>query len=304
MTFRLSHDKPLAIVGCGTIGASWAAYFLSKGLPVVVYNHGDLTQQAVFDRISSHFPSLGSAVREPKICNDLKKTVANAPLIIECAPENLALKRRLIADLQEYAAPEAIIASNTSSLTHSDLTTECIRPGNVAISHPYNPPHLVPLVEIFGVDTTTCDTLKAFYVSHGKSPVVLKKEMVGHLANRLSSALWREALFLLQENVATVEDIDKAIINGPGLRWAINGPFLTYHLGGGNGGIQQYLANLGESQIYRWQSLGTPEVDKALVEQIIEGVEAAYGSNDLDELSQRRDRQLTSLLQSRGFVEK
>lgn len=303
MTIRISQDKPIAIVGCGTIGSSWAAYFLSRRHPVVVYNHGDLTQQSVLDKIAAHFPNLGSSVREPRICNDLEEAVAGAPLILECAPEDLILKRRLIADLQDYADPEAIIASNTSSLTHSDLAVDTARPGKVVIAHPYNPPHLVPLVEIFGVDAVTCDTVKAFFSSHGKSPVVLKKEMVGHLANRISSALWREALYLLQEGVATVEDIDKAVTDGPGLRWAINGPFLTYHLGGGSGGIQQYLANLGDSQVYRWKSLGTPEVDEALVERIIEGVEAAYGAGGLDEHSQRRDRQLTSILQSRRSVD-
>lgn len=303
MTIRFSNDKPLAIIGSGTIGSSWAAYFLSRRVPVVVYSHGDLTQDLVLDRIATHFPSLGSPVREPRLCSDLEEAVTGAPLILECAPENVALKRRLIADLQRYTAPEAIIASNTSSLTHSDLTADALRPGKVVIAHPYNPPHLVPLVEIFGVDDATCDMVKAFYLNHGKSPVVLRKEMVGHLANRLSSALWREALYLLQEGVASVEDIDKAVIDGPGLRWAINGPFLTYHLGGGNGGIQQYLANLGHSQVYRWNSLGNPEMDEALVRRIIEGVEAAYGADGIEAHSQRRDRHLTSLLQSRRSVD-
>lgn len=303
MTIRLSHEKPLAIVGCGTIGSSWAAYFLSRNLPVVVYNHGDLTHEYVLDKITAHYPILSSSVRELRICNDLEGAVTGAPLILECAPEDLALKRNLISDIQGFADPEAIIASNTSSLTHSDLVADAARPEKVVIAHPYNPPHLVPLVEIFGIDAITCEIVKTFFSNHGKSPVVLKKEMIGHLANRISSAVWREALYLLQEGVATVEDIDKAMTDGPGLRWAINGPFLTYHLGGGSGGIQQYLANLGDSQIYRWKSLGTPKVDEALVEYVIESVEAAYGAEDLEKHSQRRDRQLTSFLQSRQNVD-
>ncbi|MFY0992470.1 3-hydroxyacyl-CoA dehydrogenase NAD-binding domain-containing protein [Halomonas sp. C05BenzN] len=303
MTLRLSEANPLAIVGSGTIGSSWAAYFLSRQLPVVVYHHGDQPQEAVFDRIAAHFPSLGSPVRKPRICSDLEEAVSGAPLILECAPEDVALKRRLIAEIQGCADPEAIIASNTSSLTHSDLTVGVPRPDKVVIAHPYNPPHLVPLVEIYGIDAATCDAVKAFYARHGKSPVVLDKEMVGHLANRLSSALWREALYLLQEGVASVEDIDRAVTDGPGLRWALNGPFLTYHLGGGSGGIRQYLESLGDSQIYRWNSLGTPEVNDALVARIIEGVEAAYGAKSPDELSRRRDRQLTALLESRRPVD-
>ncbi|MBB3330974.1 3-hydroxyacyl-CoA dehydrogenase [Halomonas campaniensis] len=303
MSLGLSHDSPLAIVGCGTIGASWAAYFLSRGLPVVVYHHGDQPEGDVLERIAAHFPSLGSPVREPRICHDLGEAVADSPLILECAPENVTLKRQLIAEIQAYAGSGAIIASNTSSLTHSDLTLGVASPDRVVIAHPYNPPHLVPLVEIFGVDDSICDAVKTFYASQGKSPVVLNKEMVGHLANRLSSALWREALYLLQEGVASVEDIDRAITDGPGLRWAINGPFLTYHLGGGSGGIRQYLANLGESQVYRWNSLGTPKVDDALMARIIEGVESAYGDDSIDEHFRRRDRQLTSLLKIRPPVD-
>lgn len=299
MTLELSHASPLAIVGCGTIGASWAAYFLSRQLPVVVYNHGELPHQKVFDRIAAHFPSLGSTTHEPRICNDLQEAVAGSSLILECAPEDAGIKRQLITEIQGYADCDAIIASNTSSLPHSDLTVGVARPDKVVIAHPYNPPHLVPLVEIYGIDSATCDSVKTFYARHGKSPVVLKKEMVGHLANRLSSALWREALYLLQEGVASVEDIDRAITDGPGLRWAINGPFLTYHLGGGSGGIRQYLANLGDSQVYRWNSLGIPEVDDALVARIIEGVEATYGDESLDEHFRRRDRLLTSFIQTR-----
>lgn len=303
MSLGFSQARPLAIVGCGTIGASWAAYFLSREIPVVVYNHGELPHRMVFDRIKAHFPSLRSPVHEPHICNDLEEAVSDAPLILECAPEDMALKRHLIAEIQGFSIPEAIIASNSSSLTHSDITVGVPSPENVVIAHPYNPPHLVPLVEIYGIDAATCETVKAFYLQHGKSPVVLNKEVVGHLANRLSSALWREVLYLLQENVASVEDIDRAMTDGPGLRWAINGPFLTYHLGGGSGGIQQYLANLGDSQVYRWNSLGTPEVNDALIASIIEGVEAAYGGESLDEHSRRRDRLLTSLLQTRRPVD-
>jgi carnitine 3-dehydrogenase len=288
----------IAIIGCGTIGISWAAYFLSRGLEVAAFDP-DATARAEFaDLVAADLATLGVAPRLPEVCENLAETVDQAELVVENAPESVELKRELLAEIQQLAPDSALIVSSTSSLKHSDIALDSPAPSRIAIAHPFNPPHLVPLVELYGTDPEVVERLVAFYRRIGKQPVVMRKEMVGHIANRLSSALWREALYLLQEGVATVEDIDKAVTAGPGLRWAIQGPFLTYHLGGGQGGIQHYLEHLGPSQQYRWSSLGAPVMDETLKARVVDGVERATHGQSLAELFANRDARLLTLQQS------
>lgn len=288
----------IAIIGCGTIGISWAAYFLSRGLEVSAFDPNESARLGFADLVAADMTTLGAEACRPRVCNTLAETVDQAELIVENAPESAELKRNLLAEIQVFAPATALVVSSTSSLQHSDIALDAPIPSRIAIAHPFNPPHLVPLVELYGTDPEVVDRLLVFYRAIGKQPVVMRKEMVGHIANRLSSALWREALYLLQEGVASVEDIDRAVTAGPGMRWAIQGPFLTYHLGGGQGGIRHYLEHLGPSQQYRWSSLGVPDVDERLKARIVQGVEQATHGQSLGELFAHRDSQLLSLQQS------
>ncbi len=292
--------RQIAIIGCGTIGVSWAAYFLSRGLAVSAHDPEPAALQAFTERVAADMATLGAEPLTPRLCDTAADAVAQADLVVENAPESVELKRGLLRELQALAPAGAIIASSTSSLTHSDIAGETTVPGRVVIAHPFNPPHLVPLVELYGPDPAVVERLADFYCGIGKQPVVMRREMVGHIANRLSSALWREALYLLQEDVASVADIDRAVTAGPGLRWAIQGPFLTYHLGGGQGGIRHYLEHLGPSQQYRWASLGEPEMNEALKARIVAGVEDATRGQPLDSLFARRDTRLAALQRTLG----
>ena len=290
--------KHIAVIGCGTIGISWTAYFLSRSLLVTAFDPNATARANFTQRVAEDMRALGADIRTPVVVQTLEEALQNADLIVENAPESVVLKQQLLADIQQAAPREALVVSSTSSLTHSDITKGAPAPERIIIAHPFNPPHLVPLVELYGPDMSLVQRLVDFYRSIGKQPVMLRKEMIGHIANRLSSALWREALYLLQEGVASVEDIDLAVTAGPGLRWAIQGPFLTYHLGGGQGGIRHYLEHLGPSQEYRWTSLGQPTMNDELYEQVIHGVEAATQGQSLPELFSERDRQLTTIQQA------
>ncbi|MFT5987465.1 MAG: carnitine 3-dehydrogenase [Marinobacter psychrophilus] len=293
--------KQIAIIGCGMIGASWAAYFLSKGIEVVAFAPESGTPDTFAERVQlakqsiPDVPGITVAPARLLISRSQADAVAKADLIVENAPENVELKCELISCLQSQALPTAIIASSTSSLKHSDIASKSADPTRVVIAHPFNPPHLIPLVELFGIDPEVVERLRAFYQAIGKQPVVMNKEMIGHVANRLTAALWREALYMLQEGVASAADIDTAVTAGPGLRWAIQGPFLTYHLGGGGGGIRHYLEHLGPSQQKRWASLGEPRMDQTLTEQIVAGVELATDGRSLEELGSYRDELLVAI---------
>lgn len=285
----------IAIIGCGTIGISWAAYFLSRGLTVSAFDPSESARAEFADLVAADMATLGVAPCRPRVCRNLAETVDQAELVVENAPESAELKRKLLTEIQRLAPDAALVVSSTSSLQHSDIAVDAPTPSRIAIAHPFNPPHLVPLVELYGTDPDVVEQLAVFYQAIGKQPVVMRKEMVGHIANRLSSALWREALYLLQEGVASVEDIDRAVTAGPGMRWAIQGPFLTYHLGGGQGGIRHYLEHLGPSQQYRWASLGVPVMDEGLKARVVQGVEQATHGKSLVDLFAHRDAQLVAL---------
>ncbi|WP_311946006.1 3-hydroxyacyl-CoA dehydrogenase NAD-binding domain-containing protein [Halomonas piscis] len=295
MNDRASDMQQIGLVGAGTIGVGWAAYFLARGLDVTAWDPDAAAREAFADRVAADMRTLGAEPRRPRLAESQAQAVAEAQLVVENAPESIALKRRLLRELQEAAPARALIASSTSSLRHSDIAGEVADPSRVVIAHPFNPPHLVPLVELYGPAPEVVQRLAGFYRRIGKQPVVMRKEMVGHIANRLSSALWREALYLLQEGVASVEEIDRAVTAGPGRRWAIQGPFLTYHLGGGRGGIRHYLDHLGPSQEYRWASLGEPIMDEVFKQRIVEGVNAATRGQEVVPLVERRDAMLVAL---------
>lgn len=301
--------RRVAVVGAGTIGASWAALFLARGLEVVVSDPAPGAETQTRARVAEAWPvleKLGRIVRgaspdalrfEP----DLDAALAGVDFVQENAPEREDFKTALFARMDAALPAHAIVASSSSGLIMSRLQSQCSHPERYVIGHPFNPPHLIPLVEVVGGNQTSPDAIEraiAFYRSLGKHPIRLNKEVPGHIANRLQAALWREAIHLAAENVASVADIDAAVSQGPGLRWALFGPHMTFNLGGGAGGLSHFMDHLlGPVQTW-WADLGAPEVTPELRRQLIDGVNAEAGGRSLAELAAQRDSQLTALLKA------
>lgn len=296
----------LAIVGAGMIGASWAALASAHGVDVCAYDPDPGAQPrflAHVARARAQLTELGlTGTGDVTFSSSLAQALEGAGFVQENGPENEAVKRKLLAEIDSLLPPEAIIASSTSALVRSAIVADCARPERIIVAHPFNPPHLVPLVEIVGADAAVVERAAAFYRSLGRRPVVLNREMPGHIANRLASALYREAVHLVEQGVASVADIDAALCNGPGLRWALMGPHMTYHLGGGEGGIAGYLAHLGPSQVRRWESLGQPTLGPEVQAKIVAGVAEEAAGRSIAELEARRDEGLLALLKARTLV--
>lgn len=296
----------LAIVGAGMIGASWAALASAHGVTVSAYDPHEVARERFLghvERARSQLTELGlTGNGAVSFSTDLAEALAGAGFVQENGPENEAVKRALLAQIDALLPPDAIIASSTSALVRSAIVADCARPERIVVAHPFNPPHLVPLVEIVGADEDVVERAAAFYRGLGRRPVVLNREMPGHIASRLASALYREAVYLVEQGVASVVDIDAALCNGPGLRWALMGPHMTYHLGGGEGGIAGYLAHLGPSQVRRWQSLGDPSLDADTQAKIVAGVAEEAQGRSIAELEARRDEGLLAVLKARTLV--
>ena len=297
-------ERRIAIIGAGLIGSGWVSHFLRVGFDVHVYDPAGGTAERLADAVRTSWPVLSrlglADGADPRrlVCHDaLDSAVRDCAVVLECAPERLAVKQSLFADLDRIADDDALLFSCSSGFTISRIREHTERPERCLLGHPFNPPHLLPLVEIAGGDHD-CEPIRralAFWESVEKVPVYLRRELPGHLVNRLTAALFREAVHLVAEDVADVEDIDKAMALGPGLRLALAGPFLNYHLGGGAGGIEHYFEHLGPSQMARWKTLGNPELDDALIGRIVEGVRRMTAGRSIAGLAAERDEKLLRL---------
>lgn len=294
----------IAVIGGGLIGASWVSLCTSRGLRVAVVEPDIERRESmptVVDRQRRQLAELRpDAGVSYDFAADIAAAVADADLVLECVPERLELKISLLGEIDAAARQEAIIASNTSSLLLSDMVAGCRNKARIIIAHPFNPPHLMPLVELFGTDAAVIDRAEAFLCALGKVTIRLKREMPGHIANRLGAALWQEAVYLLAEGVAEAADIDAALVHGPAMRWAVQGTHLTYHLGGGQGGIRHYLDHLGPSQESRWRTLGRMQLTDEIKARLIEGIEAEAAGRSIADLEAERDRFLIDLLKLRA----
>lgn len=299
--------RSIGIAGTGLIGASWAACFSAHGFDVRAWDPAEGAEDRLNDFLKTATDAVPGVLPPDQrgvvtFHDDKADMVKGCTLVLENAPEREEVKVPLLAELDALAGPDAIIASSTSSLLLSRIAADCTNKARVIIAHPFNPPHLLPLVELFGADTCVVKRAAGLFRACGKRPVVMKKEMIGHIANRLTSALFREALYILEQGVASAEDIDACISEGPGLRWALMGPFLGYHLGGGlpsgdnPGGIEHYMKHLGPTQVTRWADHGTPEMSDDFVEQIINEVKAMTHGESIEDMAERRDRLLNALL--------
>lgn len=302
MTDRLAT----AVIGGGLIGAAWAALFAHHGHAVAAFEpdatrRADLAArvQRLRGQLQELTPDRGGTLT---LCADLATTLKEADFVLESAPERLDLKVALLAEVDALAKPDAIIGTSTSSLLLSDMTRDCRLKSRFIVAHPFNPPHLMPLVELFGHDAAILDRADAFFQSLGKKTIRLKKEVQGHIANRLGAALWQEAVHLVESGVAEVEDIDAALIHGPAMRWAFQGAHLTYHLGGGPGGIRHYLDHLGPSQERRWATLGKVQLTADVKKMLIDGIEREANGRSVADLEAERDRFLIDLLKLRDHL--
>jgi carnitine 3-dehydrogenase len=293
--------KTVAVVGTGVIGASWAALFLANGLDVVATDPAPGAEE----RLRADVATTGLAARgRLTFVGDVAEAVADADFVQENGPERIDVKHAVFAALDAAARPDVVLASSSSGLLPSVIATACTaHPERVLVGHPFNPPHLLPLVEVVPGERTAeaaVDQAMAFYTALGKKPIRLRHELPGHVANRLQAALWREAYSLVDRGVATVADIDTAIANGPGLRWALLGPFAVQHLSGGRGGIAHVLEHLGPPTEALWRDMGDPSLTPELVAKIVAGVEEELGAIDPAELVARRDAVLRALLASKA----
>ena len=297
----------VAVVGTGVIGASWAALFLARGLDVNAWDPAPGAEAALRRAVAAHWPALeamrpapGASPDRLRVCATAEEAVVQAGFVQENGPERLDLKRELFARLDRAAPPDAVLASSSSTLTASEFQDACARPERVVLGHPFNPPHLIPLVEVVGGGRTSAEAVEramAFYAALGKHPIRLKREVRGHIANRLQAALWQEAFHLVREGVASVADVDAAIAHGPGLRWALLGPFLNLHLSGGEGGIGALFDKpLWQATEGLWRELGAVHVDAGLGDRVAGGVAAALAGRDRDRVVRRRDEALLALL--------
>jgi 3-hydroxyacyl-CoA dehydrogenase len=313
----MSTTKPIrrvAIIGTGAIGASWTALFLAKGLEVVATDVAPNAEAALKRFIESAWPMLkrlglatGASQSKLSFTADLATAVKGADLVQENGPERIEFKRKLYGQLDELLPADVIIASSSSGLTMSEIQSACrSHPERCVIGHPFNPPHLVPLVEIVGGAKTSEETIQRaaeFYTALGKRTVRLHKEVPGHVANRLQSALSREVYHLVAEGVVTAADADTALSWGPGLRWGIMGSLLLNHLGGGQGGIEHFFEQFAGPMTAWWKVLGQPVLTPEVQKQLIDSVRAEVGSRSVDELAAERDEMLLELIELRTKVE-
>ena len=295
-------ENQIGVVGAGLIGMSWAGLFSAFGYETTVYDPYLKKQHLAHQEIRNIWGSIDLLFDDLKNKKEVKFSdkiddLKFSTFVQENCPEDLSLKQKLISTIERIVSKDTIISSSTSSFMPSELQNSCIRPDRIIVGHPMNPPHLIPVVEVvFGkaFSQEISNRAKSFYNSLQRVPVQIKKEMRGHLANRLTSALYREAVYLVSEGVADVQDVDAVISNGPGLRLALLGPHMNYHLGGGEGGYRYYLEHLGPSQEVRWKTLGQTPLTPELKEKLIQGIESQ--NPNMPELKRKRDNSLIEIL--------
>lgn len=301
--------KNIAVLGTGTIGASWTAYFLSRGYAVSAWDPGDGWKGRLQDFIDTAWPQLSALGLAPGADKgamtfhaSAAEAVANADFVQENAPERLDVKKALYQDIHQALPAHCVVATSTSGLILSDLVADIDTASRFVVGHPFNPPHLIPLVEVVASNRTSADVVDwtmGFYNFIGKHAILVKKEVPGHLANRFQAALWREATWAVVNDLASVEDINAAMSQGPGLRLALMGPHMIFNLAGGKGGFQAFYDHFGPAMEKWWETMqGEPELTQDLCETIIAGLQDEAGTRSIDDLEAERDRKLLAILKA------
>src|SRR6202166_4520549 len=309
----MSFNKPIhriAIVGTGVIGASWAAEYLARGFDVVATDpapNAEANLRKYVDEAWKDPTNVGLAKGASRdrltFTTDMKEALSNADFVQENGPERPDFKMKLFADMDDAAPIDSIIASSSSGITPSVMQSKSKHPERILVGHPFNPPHIIPLVEVVGGTKTSPEAIQqalAFYASIGKKAIHLKKELPGHVANRFQAALYREMLYLIEQGVLSVEDTDAAVCYGPGLRWGVMGQSLQWHLGGGAGGIKHFMDHLMDPLQGMMKALGTPNITPELKQTIVDGVMREAGGRSVEQLAQEENEVLIGLLKLRA----
>jgi carnitine 3-dehydrogenase len=309
----MSFDKPIrriAIVGTGVIGASWAAQYLARGFDVVATDPAPNAEANLRKYVDDAWVVLNSIGLSPgasrdrlEFTADMKKALTNADFVQENGPERVDFKIKLYADMDAVTPLDSLIASSSSTLTMSVVQSMCQHPERCVIGHPFNPPHVMPLVEVVGGAKTSpaaIDKAMAFYQSIGKKAILLHKEVPGHVANRLQSALYREVLYLIEQGVLSVADADDAVSWGPGLRWGVMGPSLQFHLGGGAGGIQHFIEHLLPAMEPLWKVLGTPALTPEFKQRLAAGTLEEAAGRTVAQIAEAENEVIVGLLRLRA----
>ena len=309
----MNSDSSVTVLGAGVIGASWTALFLAAGYKVRVYDPADSEGVKLRAYIENAWPALQALemtangnIDNYSLHASAAEAVAGAFFIQESVPEKLDIKHHLYAEIEEALAADAIVASSASGLLVSEMQQGWKNPSRFILAPPFNPPHLIPLVELLGNDETAdgvLESAEAFFRSVGKITIRVNKEVPAHVANRLQAALWREAISLVENGVASVEDVDKAIWAGPGLRWAAMGPHMLFHLGAGEGGLLEFCHRYRDSFHRWWDDLGEVELSEPLVRQLFDGVKLEAGGISVAEASARRDQLVVEFLRARKSLQ-
>ncbi|HET8603365.1 MAG TPA: 3-hydroxyacyl-CoA dehydrogenase NAD-binding domain-containing protein [Marmoricola sp.] len=302
--------RRIACVGTGVIGGGWVAYFLARGYQVVAWDPAPGAEERLRHLVDAAWPALtelglseGASRDHLEVVTDLAEAVSGVDLVQESAPEQLELKIRLLADIDEAAPPHVVISSSTSGYGMTEMQVKCEHPERLVVAHPFNPPYLIPLVEVVGGSATAPEVVSwtsDFFRHAGKSVITMDHEVPGFIANRLQEALWREALHMVAAGEATVEQIDQSITDGPGLRWPIHGPCLTFHLAGGQGGMAHMLDHFGPSLESPWTRLVAAELTPELRDAMVAGCEREADSRSIDDLVAERDRGVIAVLRALG----
>ena len=308
----MNEIKTTAVLGAGVIGASWTALFAAAGMDVRVFDISDDVEENVTVYVEKAWPTLselGLAVegRKGKISfhNNAAEAVSPAQFIQENVPERIEVKHAMFREIEPHLLPEAVVCSSASGLMVSEMQEGWKNPSRFLLGHPFNPPHLIPLVELLANEKTATEALEiaeSFYRTVGKVTIRVQKEVPGHVANRLQAALWREAIHLVNSGVATVEDVDKAVWSGPGLRWAAMGPHMLFHLGAGPGGMEEFCNRYTPSFHRWWDDLGNTKLEPELAQKLAKGVSDEASGKSVSDLSESRDALITAMLKASSGI--
>jgi 3-hydroxyacyl-CoA dehydrogenase len=302
--------RNVAIVGTGLIGASWAAQYLASGFDVIATDpapNAEANLRKCVDEAWKLLSVIGLASGASRdrltFTADMKEAVSKADFVQENVPERFVLKAKVFAQMDAAAPPDVILASSASGITMDIIQSGCKHPERCVIGHPFNPPHVIPLVEVVGGAKTSeavIERAMTFYASIGKKPIRLRKALPGHVGNRLQAALYREVLYLIQQGVVSVEDADIAVSYGPGLRWGVMGPSLQWHLGGGPGGIRHFVELFMEGFVGQMRQLEMPDVTPVLMQTVIDGVLKEANGQSVEQLAQAENKLVLELLALRA----
>ena len=310
----MTKNKKIAIIGTGVIGAGWIIRCLAHDKIVYAFDRDINLKKKLIIEIKRTWPHVKKLFNKKRLnlknfkyLTSIKKTLKDADFIQECATENYSLKTKLMSSISKYSKKNAIIASSSSGLLPSRIFSKCKYPERGLIGHPFNPVYLLPAVEIVPGKKTSkkfINQAKKFYQSISMNPIMIKKELPGYLSDRLQEALWREGLHIINEGYATTKDLDRAIEDGPGLRWSLMGTFLTFHLAGGKSGMKHMLEQFGPALKLPWTKLKAPNLSRKLINRLVEGTKKQSKGKTVEKISNIRDEYLVELQKLRKKYEK